>query len=79
MSACVPDANIPAVNDGHTEFERIMKNAIADVHEFWRKNYPSASRGKPCPELKGHVYSVDGANVTPSVKQSAGLKQDPAG
>jgi predicted metalloprotease len=74
----VPDANLPVVNDGHTEFDRIMKNAIADVEAFWRKTYPSVSNGRAFPRLKGHIYSVDGAKVTPAVKRNACIKQDPS-
>jgi predicted metalloprotease len=74
-----PDTSIAVVNDGHTEFDRVVKNAVADVQAFWRKNYPSVSGGRPYPELKGKIYSADGARITPEVKQDACLQQDPTG
>jgi predicted metalloprotease len=78
-SVLAPDANIPVVDDGHTEFDRIVKNAIDDVQTFWQRNYPTISGGKPYSELMGKSYSVDGANITPEVKKNACLQQDPTG
>jgi hypothetical protein len=72
-------ANLAIVNDGHTRFDQDVKNAIADVQDFWRKSYPEVSGGKPYPELRGGIYSVDGAKLTDALKRNACLRQDPEG
>jgi len=73
-----PDATVPVVNDGHSRFDQEVKNAIADVQAFWRTNYPAVSGGKPYPELRGGVYSVDGAHVSRALaRRNACLRQDP--
>ncbi|MCW2490688.1 MAG: putative metalloprotease [Frankiales bacterium] len=73
-----PDANFPVVNDGHSAFDQLVKNAIDDVQNFWRGAYPTISGGKAYPELKGKVYSVDGSHLTAAVRQNACLQQEPA-
>ncbi len=74
-----PDAVVAVVNDGHTGFDQNVKNAIADVQAFWRKNYPQISGGRPYPELRGGIYSVDGSDLPAAVKANACLRQDPSG
>lgn len=73
------DAVIPVVNDSHSDFDRLVKNAIADVQAFWRTTYPEVSGGKPYPELSGGIYSVDGTHLTAAVQRNACLRQDPSG
>jgi len=72
-----PNASLAVVNDGRTRFDQDVKNAIADVGAFWRQNYPKLSGGRPYPELRGGVYSVDGSNVTAALRRNACLRQDP--
>ncbi|HEX8092224.1 neutral zinc metallopeptidase [Jatrophihabitans sp.] len=75
-----PNAGVPVVNDGNTRFDQEVKNAIADVQAFWRTNYPRVSGGKPYPELRGGIYSVDGSKIPRSLARSnACLRQDPTG
>ena len=73
------NANIAVVNDGHSTFDREVKNAIADVQAFWRTNYPKISGGQPYPELRGGIYSVDGSELTAALRRNACLRQDPTG
>jgi predicted metalloprotease len=72
-------ANIEVVNDGHTEFDTIVKNAVDSLQQFWRKHYPAVSGGKAYPELKGNIYSIDGAKLTSEVRQNACLQDEPTG
>ena len=72
-----PNAAVRVVNDGRTRFDQQVKNAIADVQAFWRTNYPKVSGGKPYPELRGGVYSVDGTKVNRALARNACLRQDP--
>ena len=71
-----PNAAVPVVNDGRTAFDQEVKNAIADVQAFWRTNYPRVSGGRPYPELRGGVYSVDGTKVSGALTRNACLRQD---
>jgi predicted metalloprotease len=73
-----PGANVAVVNDGHSRFDQDVKNAIADVQAFWRTNYPRISGGKPYPELRGGIYSVDGDKVRGALTRNACLRQDPS-
>ena len=73
-----PNASLAVVNDGRTRFDQEVKNAITDVQAFWRTNYPKISGGRPYPELRGGIYSVDGSEVTAALRQrNACLRQDP--
>jgi predicted metalloprotease len=72
-----PNATVSVVNDGHTRFDQQIKNAIADVQAFWRTNYPQLSGGRPYPELRGGIYSVDGAKVGGALTRNACLRQAP--
>jgi predicted metalloprotease len=72
-----PNAAVSVVNDGHTRFDQQVKNAIADVQAFWRTNYPRVSGGRPYPQLRGGIYSVDGAKVSGALTRNACLRQDP--
>jgi predicted metalloprotease len=58
-----PNANITVKGDSGGQFDTIVKNALSDVVDFWKINYPKISGGKPLPELKGGLYSVDGLQV----------------
>jgi len=73
-----PNASLEVVNDGHSRFDQEVKNAITDVQAFWRTNYPTISGGRPYPEVRGGIYSVDGADVSTALRQrNACLRQDP--
>jgi hypothetical protein len=50
-----PNATVPVVNDGRTGFDQQVKNAIADLQDFWRDNYPRISGGRPYPQLRGGI------------------------
>lgn len=72
-----PNASVAVVDDGRTDFDQEVKNAIADVQAFWRGNYPRISGGRPYPELTGGIYSVDGEKGTGALTRNACLRQDP--
>jgi predicted metalloprotease len=57
------NANLAVIGDSHSTLDTTVKNALSDVMEFWRQQYPKVSGGKPLPELKGGLYSVDGLKV----------------
>jgi predicted metalloprotease len=73
-----PNAVIAVVNDGHSRFDQEVKNAIADVQAFWQTNYPKIANGRPYPQLRGGIYSIDGSKVTPALSRNACLRQDPS-
>ncbi len=70
-----PNSNLSVVGDSHGNFDQTVKNSIDDVLTFWRKQYPSISNGKQLPELKGKLYSVDGAHPSNEVKQNGCLRK----
>jgi len=65
-----PNSNLTVVGDSGNAFDQIVKNSLDDVLAFWRKVYPSVSGGKQLPELKGKLYSVDGAHPGAEAKQN---------
>jgi len=71
-----PNAAVPVVNDGRTGFDQEVKNAVADLQDFWRENYPRISGGRPYPELRGGIYSVDGDTMTGALRRNACLRRD---
>lgn len=73
------NASVRVINDGRTAFDQEVKNAIADVQEFWRANYSKISGGRPYPELRGGIYSVDGTKIPAAARRNACLRQDPKG
>jgi len=77
-----PNATLSVANDGRSRFDQEVKNAIADVQAFWRTNYPTISGGRPYPELRGGIYSVDGGDLDGSdldatLRRNACLRQEP--
>jgi predicted metalloprotease len=70
-----PNSNLSVVGDSHGSFDQTVKNSLDDVLNFWRKQYPSISGGKQLPELKGKLYSVDGAHPSDEVKQNGCLRK----
>jgi predicted metalloprotease len=73
--APAPNANLTVVGDSGDAFDQTVKNGLADVMSFWRKEYPSVSGGRPLPGLTGKLYSVDGANPNAAAKQNACLSR----
>ena len=73
------NAAVRVVNDGRTRFDQQVKNAVADLQEFWRENYPKISGGRAYPELRGGIYSVDGTKMTAALRRNACLRRDPKG
>lgn len=55
----VPAAKLPIKNDGGTAFDQKVRNALADVEEFWRRAYPTVSGGTALRPLSGGVWSVE--------------------
>ena len=67
-----------AVKGGSTDhFDTVAKNALSDIIDFWKAEYPKIANGKPLQPLKGGFYSVDGLRVVetkelpPSVQSNA--------
>ena len=58
-----PDAALAVKGDSNAPFDRIVKNSLSDIEDFWKANYPKVSGGKSLPPLKGGLYSVDGLKV----------------
>jgi predicted metalloprotease len=58
-----PDAQLAVKGDSNSSFDRLVKNSLSDVQEFWRAQFPSISGGKSLEPLKGGLYSVDGLKV----------------
>jgi predicted metalloprotease len=57
------NANLAVYGGTDSTFDTVAKNALSDVTEFWRLNFPKVSGGKALPALKGGLYSVDGDSV----------------
>jgi predicted metalloprotease len=70
-----PNAKLAVVGDSGGAFDQEVKNALADVINFWRTNYPSVSGGRPLPALKGKLYSVDGADPSAAARQNDCLRR----
>ena len=71
------DSNLSVIGDANTSFDRLARNALSDVFDFWRTAYPSVSGGKTLPELEGGIYSVDDHDITSEDSTNACLSQDP--
>jgi predicted metalloprotease len=57
------NANIAVVGDSGDQFDTTVKNALSDVLDFWKINYPSISGGRALPPIKGGFFSIDAAQV----------------
>ncbi len=62
----VPAAQFPIKGDGGTAFDQLVRNALTDVNEFWRKSFPSVSDGRTFRPLAGGVYSVETGKPNPA-------------
>jgi predicted metalloprotease len=54
----VPASQLKLIGDGDTSFDRLARNALTDVEQFWKKVFPTVSGGKAFEPLRGGVYSV---------------------
>jgi predicted metalloprotease len=68
-----PDATLAVVGDGHTSFDRLARNSIADIVAFWKKQFPHIAGGKSLPPLTGKIYSVDDSDITASALRNGCL------
>jgi predicted metalloprotease len=58
-----PNANMTVHGDSGSAFDTSVKNALSDVLDFWKTEYPRVSGGKALPPLRGGLWSVDGLKV----------------
>jgi predicted metalloprotease len=58
-----PNADISVKGDSGDEFDTTVKNALSDIMDFWKVEFPKVSGGKSLEPLKGGYYSVDGLKV----------------
>jgi predicted metalloprotease len=70
--ANAPDAHIPVHGDSHSFLDTMVKNALSDITDFWRVEFPKVSGGKPFQPLRGGLYSVDGVKVAAGGDPAAG-------
>ena len=49
---------MPIKDDGGTNFDRLVRNSLSDVEEFWNQAYPGLSGGTALKPLSGGIYSV---------------------
>ncbi|TAM88946.1 MAG: hypothetical protein EPN43_07665 [Jatrophihabitans sp.] len=61
--ATAPDAALAVTGASGSPFDVAATNALADVMDFWRVQYPKVSGGHALPPLKGGLFSVDGNHV----------------
>lgn len=82
--ANVANANLHVIGGTDRPFDTTVKNALADIEAFWRRNYPKVSGGKPLPPLKGGLYSVNGLRVADTgtayapIEREKCIRADPA-
>lgn len=81
-----PNANLPVKGGSNDQFDTTVKNALSDIIDFWKTEFPKVSGGKPLPNytvsgavanLKGGLYSVDGLKVA-ETKELTGPAEDNA-
>jgi predicted metalloprotease len=78
-----PNANIAVKGDSHGSFDTTVKNALSDIMDFWKTEFPKISGGKSLTPLKGGFYSVDGLKVAQTqaldgpIKDEACAQKDP--
>jgi predicted metalloprotease len=61
-----PNAALSVHGDSGGPFDTQVKNALSDVTDFWKIEFPKISGGKSLPPLKGGLWSVDGLKVAQS-------------
>ena len=75
--ALAPDvsaASMPIKDDGGTNFDRLVRNSLSDVEEFWNQSYPTLSGGAALKPLSGGIYSVE---TNKPDTANACMKQEP--
>jgi predicted metalloprotease len=65
-AANAPNANIEVKGDSGGAFDTTVKNALSDIMDFWKVEFPKVSGGKALTPLKGGLFSVDGLQVAES-------------
>lgn len=70
--ANAPNATLGVHGDTGGPFDTAVKNALSDVTDFWKGEFPKVSGGKPFKPLRGGLYSVDGVKVAESSDTGAG-------
>jgi predicted metalloprotease len=81
-SGTCPDINTTSLDA--VCFDTITQNALSDVMDFWKVEYPKIANGQPLPPLKGGLYSVDGLQIaetghaTPPATGDACIAHSPA-
>jgi predicted metalloprotease len=58
-----PDANLQVNGGTDGPFDTTAKNALSDIIDFWKENYPKIANGRSLPALRGGLFSIDGAEV----------------
>jgi predicted metalloprotease len=58
-----PNAQLSVHDDSGGPFDTQVKNALSDVMDFWKIEFPKIAGGKSFPPLKGGLWSVDGLKV----------------
>jgi predicted metalloprotease len=58
-----PNADLQVHGATGSALDTSVQNALSDILNFWRIEYPKVSGGKPLPPLKGGLWSVDGGRV----------------
>lgn len=61
--ALAPNANLQVTGDTNSPFDTTAKNALSDIIEFWKANYPKIANGQSLAALRGGLFSIDGAQV----------------
>lgn len=59
-----------------TCFDQLVQNALSDVMEFWKREYPKISGGKQLPPIKGGLFSFDGGEIARTGHASGPAAQD---
>jgi predicted metalloprotease len=77
LGSTAPNAHLDVIGSNGSAFDQTAENSISDVLAFWQKTFPQISGGTAFPPLKGGLYSVDGATLTPQQRQEGCLRQDP--
>lgn len=57
------NATLQVKGDSGGDFDTTVKNALSDINDFWKTQFPTVSGGKPLEALRGGYYSVDGVKV----------------
>jgi predicted metalloprotease len=65
-AANAANAHLDVHGDSGSVLDTEVKNALSDILDYWRHEYPALSGGRALPPLRGGLWSVDGAAVVGS-------------